>query len=243
MNSKLLFISVFNNGSIDLGINHITSLKNNNINNYLACVTDMETFDTLTKLNFNVKYYNFDTSLTDKMDFGTTKFNIYSYFRYYIIKDFLKQNYDIWYLYTDIVVNYNLNLEYNNLISKNFDFFFQNDINMPCSGCMLFKSNSNNLDLIDLIINNKNFNTNDQIIIKNLLQKLKFNYSLLPLHYYPNGVLFFDPPYVSPPDSLTSIVNTYKKLNITPYIIHANWMIGNSNKINAFKSKKLWFVN
>ncbi len=51
--SELLFISVFNYGGIEMAKNHLESLKRNNISNYVAYVTDDESYDDLLLDNYN----------------------------------------------------------------------------------------------------------------------------------------------------------------------------------------------
>jgi DNA-directed RNA polymerase subunit L len=47
MSKELLFISVFNLGGIPLALNHLESLRKQNIKNYRAYVTDKESYDIL----------------------------------------------------------------------------------------------------------------------------------------------------------------------------------------------------
>lgn len=59
--SDLLFISVFDFGCLELGLNHLQSLKNQGIYNYMSFVTDDETYNIIIKYGFNctlVEYKN-----------------------------------------------------------------------------------------------------------------------------------------------------------------------------------------
>ena len=75
--SELLFISVFNFGGIELAKNHLESLKRNNISNYIAYVTDSESYDELIKSEYNViKYISCNDSINkEKNDFASPHFN------------------------------------------------------------------------------------------------------------------------------------------------------------------------
>ena len=155
--SELLFISVFNYGGIEMAKNHLESLKRNNITNYVAYVTDDESYDELLLDNYKVSKYisSIDSINKEKNDFATPEFNNLSYIRYKIINNLLKQGKSVWYLDIDTVVLTNLN-EYYNSLQKSFDILFQNDINMLCTGCMLIFPNNKTITLMDNIIKNTN---------------------------------------------------------------------------------------
>ena len=55
--TDLVFISVFNKGALEIATNHLESLKRNNISNYMAYVTDQESYDQLASLGYNVEKY------------------------------------------------------------------------------------------------------------------------------------------------------------------------------------------
>jgi hypothetical protein len=74
----------------------------------------------------------------------------------------------------------------------------QNDINMPCCGCMLFYPNNTTKQLTDIMYNYKsesnNCSINDQIILSQLLRN---NSNSIKLHLldhemFPNGLLYFN---------------------------------------------------
>ena len=51
--SEITFISVFNEACLELAMNHLESLKKNGIENYIAYVTDKESYNKLlNKFNF-----------------------------------------------------------------------------------------------------------------------------------------------------------------------------------------------
>ncbi len=164
----ILFISVFNLGCIEIAENHIISLLKNNINNYLAYVTDEESFNILNQKGYNVKYYSSQHSI-EKMDFGTERFNNLSFIRYKIINELLNEGKIVWYLDTDTVVLHDLNKLVQEFSDK--DIIMQNDINMPCSGCMLLFPNNIMKQITDFMYNCKTSTENDQIILARLLMQ------------------------------------------------------------------------
>jgi hypothetical protein len=109
---ELVFVSVFNYGCIEIATNHLESLKRNNITNYIAFVTDNESYNELSIKNYNVQLLKQDVIneniSNEKKDFGCIDFNKMSYIRYKIINNLLKEGKAVWYLDVDTVVLYNL---------------------------------------------------------------------------------------------------------------------------------------
>ena len=251
MENNLLFISVFNYGAIELAKNHIKSLLQNNINNYMAYVTDFESLVELNNLGYNVTKYDIDkttndTTTTDKFDFGTNNFNELSYLRYKIIYDLLSSGKDIWYLDTDIVVLENLNVVYQMYnTTMEFDVIFQDDINMVCTGCMLIKNNNKMKQFLELILNNKTIEHNDQIVVNSCLNTLIdiINVTIFNYIYFPNGLLFFRNDFVTTENqNYKNMRNSFYLTNKKIYLVHANWMVGIDKKIIALKEYGLWYL-
>ena len=240
--SELVFISLFNFGGIDLAKNHIESLKRNNIKNYIAYVTDDESYEELLKLNYQVKKYKSNNDLVDnkKHNFATPEFNNLSYVRYNIINSILKEGKAVWYLDIDTVVLYDLNLFYNSL-NKNFDMCFQNDINMLCTGCMLVMPNIKTIDLTNFMYLNKNNHNNDQVYINNIIRNNQiFNINIFDKNMFPNGLLYFNEPKSE--KQFRKEQESFYLSKQPVYFVHANYMVGISTKIDALKSKNLWFI-
>ena len=128
--ADILFISVFNLGCIEIAENHLYSLKKVGIENYMAYVTDQESFQILSGKGYNVSQIQNDKLEKEKQDFGTEKFNDISYMRYKIINKLLKEGRIVWYLDVDTVVLFNLNELVPFLLSENHDIIMQNDINI-----------------------------------------------------------------------------------------------------------------
>jgi hypothetical protein len=237
---NILFISVFNLGCIEIAENHLISLIKNNIHNYLAYTTDEESFNILDKKGYNVKYYSSQQS-NEKMNFGTDEFNNLSYIRYKIMNELLNQGKIVWYLDVDTVVLYDLNQMVSQFVNKGL--VMQNDINMPCSGCMLLFPNDITKQLTDIIYNLRTSKQNDQIILAQLLMNNKhiINLHLLDYHYFPNGLLYFNE--LSDNPNLRNVQLSFRQQTEKPiYFVHANWMIGIDTKITALKNKGLWYL-
>jgi len=144
----------------------------------------------------------------------------------------------------DTVVLHDLNILVPEFSDK--DIVMQNDINMPCCGCMLFYPNNITTKITDFMYNCKSFShdgsTNDQIILARLLMQ---NQNSIKIHLFDheqfvNGLIYFNELSDNP---------TYRKLQLAfrqtekpLYFVHANWMIGIDNKISALKNKGLWYL-
>jgi lipopolysaccharide biosynthesis glycosyltransferase len=243
--TDLIFISVSNYGAIELTKNHLTSLKQNEIYNYMAYVTDTESYEELTKLGFNATIFNCDDINVgkNKMNYGNNDYNHMTYLRYYVIQKLLKEGKIVWYLDVDTVALTNLNNIYETL-DKTIDIHFQSDIVVVCTGCMLIFPNDKNVMLMNTIIQNKTNTLNDQDVMNQLLNNepntLNLSISTLSKYNFPNGLLYFNE---------LDYDQTYKENQINfrnstnpVYFVHANFMVGINIKIEALKQKKLWFI-
>jgi lipopolysaccharide biosynthesis glycosyltransferase len=234
----ILFISVFNLGCIEIAENHIVSLIRNGISNYRAYVTDTESFDILIKKGYNVIYYPVQQS-TEKMNFGTSGFNELSYIRYKIINELLNENKIVWYLDVDTVVLHDLNQLVSEFTGK--DIVMQNDINMPCSGCMLCYPTEVCKQVVNIIYNSRTSSENDQILLAQLLYNNKqIQLQLLDHEIFANGLLYFNE--LSNHEKYRQLQLAFKRTQKPLYLVHANWMVGVETKINELKKKNLWFL-
>jgi lipopolysaccharide biosynthesis glycosyltransferase len=240
---SIVFISVFNLGCIKIAENHLSSLKKVGIENYMAYVTDMESFAILTEKGYNVSYFDAEVKVKkEKQDFGTENFNDISYLRYNIINKLLKEGRTVWYLDVDTVVLFNLNALVSFFHTMNDDLIIQNDMNMPCTGCMLFFPNSKNIALTEYIYNRRTSTANDQVFLAHLLKEHHFDIKLHLLEptHFPNGLLYFHERH---PDLKYKPLHDQFKNSTNPvYFVHANWMVGVDTKIEALKMKGLWYL-
>jgi len=240
--TDLIFISVSNYGAIELTKNHLTSFRQNGINNYTAYVTDIESYDELNRSGFNTTLFDNFNIGKNKMDFGTDDYNHMIFIRYYIILELLIKGKIVWYLDVDTVALIDLNIIYNTL-DKSYDLYFQNDINMLCTGCMLIFPNNKTFTLMNTIITNKNNKINDQLMMNNILMNNQniFNIYVLSECNFPNGLLYFNELNDTNMNFRQAQTN-FKNSNEPVYFVHANYMIGIDNKINSLKQKNLWFI-
>ena len=241
LTDSILFVSVFNLGCIEIAENHLISLKKVGIENYMAYVTDMESLHILTEKGYKVTYLESEV-MKEKQDFDTEKFNDISYLRYNIINKLLKEGKIVWYLDVDTVVLYNLNELVPIFFKSNNDLIIQNDMNMPCTGCMLFFPNKKNMALTEYVYNNRTPKTNDQILLMHILKENKFNLKvhLLEPTIFPNGLLYFNERHPDP--KFKDIHEHFKNSKNPVYFVHANWMVGVDTKIEALKTKSLWYI-
>jgi hypothetical protein len=237
------FISVFNYGVIELAKNHIKSLRECGINNHCSYVTDEESLIELTALGYPVVYVKNTQTNKDNFNFGTMDFNNMSFLRYYIIYTLLEKGIDVWYLDVDTVVLKNLIPIYLDLKEKNnYDTWFQTDLNMPCTGCMLLFATEKTQNFVKTVIQNKTNQTNDQILVNAIIKQIPniIKYEEFSHFNFPNGVMFFGNDFVNVPEYLVELKNEYMNSPKETYLVHANWMIGDETKKNAFKKYGLW---
>jgi hypothetical protein len=118
----------------------------------------------------------------------------------------------------------------------------QNDINMPCSGCMILFPNNNTKQITDIMYNLRTSTENDQIILAQLLMQNEksIKIHLLDHEMFANGLLYFNE--LSDNDTYRNLQLSFRQTKKPLYFVHANWMIGIDTKINALKSKSLWYL-
>jgi lipopolysaccharide biosynthesis glycosyltransferase len=174
------------------------------------------------------------------MNFGTSGFNSLSYVRYKIINELLNENKIVWYLDVDTVVLYDLNIVVQNYIGK--DIVMQNDINMPCSGCMLCYPTHMCKQIIDVIYQSRTSSENDQILLAQLLHNISTHVKieLLDHEIFANGLLYFNE--LSNHEIYRRLQIEFKKTQKPLYLVHANWMVGVETKIKELKNKNLWYL-
>jgi hypothetical protein len=237
------FISVFNYGVIEMAKNHIKSLRECGITNHCSYVTDEESLIELTALGYPVVYVKESGTNKDNFNFGTTDFNNMSFLRYFVINKLLEDKIDVWYLDVDTVVLKNLIPIYLDLKKKNnYDTCFQTDLNMPCTGCMLLFATKKTQNFVKTVIQHRTNQTNDQILVNAILKKFPdlIRYIQFSHFNFPNGVMFFGNDFVNVPEYLVELKNEYMNSHKETCLVHANWMVGDETKKNAFKKYGLW---
>jgi hypothetical protein len=252
-NSSLIFITVFNYGGIQLALNHYKSLTMVGIQNYMAYVTDEESVKVMQENGYNVTFIENAAVDKNKLDFCTGDFNKLSYLRYHVASSLIRAGNYVWYMDIDTVILQDVRPVYKCYKADKFDMVLQNDINMPCSGCVLYMASPDTAKIAEIVIDVKDNFPNDQICLFNVLQNAQslydekflkniFKFDLFNINHFPNGLLFFDDDFVTTMHQHQKIKQQYRNSNEKPYFVHANWMIGNEKKIAAFKQKGLWFI-
>jgi len=145
-----------------------------------------------------------------------------------IYENLLKYKY-VCYTDGDIVFENAIFLEYLKNNIEPYDMLIQDeyhdDNNDVCSGFMYIKSNEKTISLFNPEIvkqYKRPENWNDQIYINGI--KDNMNYKCLPLDLFPNGKYY------------------YNNSNLTPYLIHFNWCIGNEKKYKM-KHYGKWYTD
>jgi hypothetical protein len=75
MNNNCLIISVFNDGVYDLALNHITSLKKQGIENYMAFTTGKKTYNDFTEKGFNITFRKENNLQSGELNWSGYEFN------------------------------------------------------------------------------------------------------------------------------------------------------------------------
>ena len=233
---SVVFISVSNMGCIELTMNHLESLKRVGMTNYMAYAIDSECYETLCSKGYNAFLLGRD-DLKNFQVWQTKAFDYLSFMRYHVIDNLLRQGKTVWYLDVDTVVLQNLNPYVESMRDK-FDAALQDDCYMPCTGCMLFFPSA--LSLMKPMVEMEKFNINDQAYFEPVLKKSKLRVGVLNRNQFPNGLLYFNEDNAKYVDKQREFRNSDPSQVM---FVHANWMVGLQTKIDALKSKGLWFLS
>ena len=244
MNDCLIFC-VFNDGVYELALNHLTSLRMQGIENYMAFTTGKKSHDLLKDKGFNVTLIANGEDHNGNFSFSSDEFGMFSYLRYKIMLPLLGRYKYIWYLDVDTVVLGDINGEIDR--DAAWDLCIQDDIQMPCTGCMLFRSGYPAQKAIKQIWDLKSPVGNDQITLANLMQNRELSMEIVRLSVYRfmNGLLYFDDDEINNLDANATKARAKLKKNLdcSPIFVHANFMTGTDNKIAALKRHGLWFTD
>lgn len=254
MDSNLIFITVFNYGGIELALNHYKTLTNQGITNYMAFVTDEESLRVMREHGYNVSLIENQGIDKNQMDFCKGDFNKLSFLRYVISAQLMSQGNDVWYMDIDTVVLKDVCKIYELYKQTGSDIILQNDINMACSGCILFIASPDTIKIANFVIQIKDNFLNDQYSLNHILRIIPELYKkqvlskvlkidLFSTQQFPNGLLYFlDEDLVQVPPQYVETKKTFQTSPPDLYFVHANWMLGIETKINAFKKMGLWTI-
>jgi len=253
-NQNLIIISVFNYGAIEIATNHLKSLQNQGIYNYMAYVTDQESLVELQEKGYHATLFPLEESAKsaqtalskEKENFGSKSFDDITYIRYLVITKLMKEGKTVWYLDVDTVVLSDIRLVLQE--KEPYDMMLQNDINMACSGCMLCFPTPITIYMLENVHLYRNAGMNDQIllnkILRNYIEKSKCRIGYFQTHLFPNGLLYFHALHANPAFlELQRRFRKYRDEEKGPVaFVHANWMVGIDTKIAALKEHGLWFL-
>lgn len=211
-----------NAAGLDLAINLVKSCKNAGLP-ITFCALDQKSFVTMQKFCTCLNYYSAKyENLKDFSKYGTKNFNKISYARYIIAQDLLKTNNSITYLDIDIVVCKNFEsyiLQKLKLNPKQL-LIQSNHLNKPCTGFFSLTSNFNS-NILNKLINPKNFNLNDQEYLHKLMEEEKpTDIKLLDKNDFPNGAYYY---------------RNHKEIGSSCKIIHFNCVVGDDKKIKKMR--------
>lgn len=219
---SISFITLTNNGYIDFTLNCIESLKKIGCTTELICYCiGKDGHDILTSKGHRCILIDDEEKISKFQIFRSGNWSNIVYYKFKIIHENLLKHDFVCFTDGDIVYEKQDFMKYLLENIGDEELLIQsestnNDLNKDdvCSGFMFIRSTPNTIALFDPI-NVEQFRHNvgwgDQIYINDIKKKIKFK--VLKLELFPNGDYFY---------------KNYK--NITPYLIHFNWILGNHKK-------------
>jgi lipopolysaccharide biosynthesis glycosyltransferase len=241
--SKIILVSVYNYGCIDLALNFLESLKRVNLaNKHISYVTDEKSFDIIKEKGYQVELFK-DFSITEeKMSFEKKDFVKLCYIRYAIFHKLLDSYDYVWCLDVDTVVlgdivSYFLNSEY-----VNCDITYQLDLDniyFLCGGCFVIKSSSITKNFVKHIFESRDNEVNEQVYFNIFFERLgkrnPIKIGTFSMFSFINGGIYFG-------DKYQDYKQLLKESTEPIYFVHANYMVGIDTKIKALKEKGLWYL-
>lgn len=228
MKNNLKFITLTNDGYLELTLNCILSLDKLQIKDNIECYCIGENCSKKLSNLVKVKKLDVDKKYHNMKIFKNIHWDYITYIKLVIIYANLLENKYVCLTDGDIVFENKNFLKYCKERIDNYDIIIQNDslqdnnYSKLCSGFMFIKSNSNTLKYFNpKNISFKSFK-NDQEYINSIINNL--NYFVLPLNLFPNGSYFYK----------------FNK-NLSPYLIHFNWILGNQKKDKMIEYNK-WYL-
>lgn len=249
--TNVLYLSVFTEGIKDLALNHLTSLKKVGITNTLSLCPTQSVVDELNALGFRSERLKIQDEVAKEFSFADGDFNTFSYVRYEVASRLL-QDYDcVWYMDVDTVVLSNPFSGYIQSKLDGADIFFQDDIAMPCTGCMLVKNTQRAKDFLQFMWESRNSETNDQMHLQMKCVKQELPgvvIYLLSIYDFVPGCFIFPSNFLVPlNDFIQSIRDRFigqvkDSAPPIPTFVHANFMVGCDTKRQALRAAGLWFI-
>lgn len=221
------FLTFLNSGCLEICLNMLKSAENVGINknNFIIACLDSNVYQKLIENEYTNSYLYVDQDILDYQNWTFDKNsgfrNIVKY-KWKIIKDNYKNYKQLCWVDTDIVFLENPT----EMLLNHQEVLFQSDTpgSTLCSGFMVFNDTKECSDLIDMCCENDT--EDDQLIVNQIaLSKFNNNIALLNEDLFPNGNVYY-----------------LQNRKNNAMIVHNNWMVGVSEKINKFKEEGLWVV-
>lgn len=240
-------ISISNFGYKKFTLNWIQSLLQNNYQKFLIFSFDIQLVDYLNKNGFANKtvlvpknWIDFQITI-ESSNWASKEYNQIQQAKIQICYQLLKINQNILFSDPDVVF-------LNKNILTHIDFiYFNSPADLILTQDNMLRTFNYNMGLfyaratifvqtlfLRLILEQRKdpIGSIDQLVLRKMLSEEKYNDSRIigldPI-LFPSGQVFFH-------EKLND------KLNIKPYTVHANYIVGKEKKIDILKSKGLWFV-
>lgn len=242
--SKIILVSVYNYGCIDLALNFLESLKRVNLSDkHVSYVTDKKSFDIIKEKGYQVELFNEFNIKEEKINFHENDFVKLCYIRYSVFYKLLESYDYVWCLDVDTVVlgdivSYFLNSGY-----INYDITYQLDTDnlyYLCGGCFVIKSSPLTKNFVKHIFDCRYNKVNDQVYFNRYFIKLgkrnPIKIGEFSIFSFINGGIYFG-------DKFQDYKQLLKESTEPVYFVHANYMVGIDTKIKALKEKGLWYLS
>jgi hypothetical protein len=236
-------------------IDQLTILQNSlcKLNN-LRSTKEVHIFTNVDNLEFkefsfeylSMTVHYLDDEFSGEVVFGNKNFNIITSFKFQIIIYLLDKGYDlVVYFDNDVVVLRDTDAIFKELIKK-YSVLLQTEttgienIENYCTGIIVASINSYDFLLwISKVFEQNNKIMNDQSFLNEAVLDnpiLKNNIYALSESLFPNGNLW--KLIINP----NNIEHNALPLGVNPYIFHANYINGNSKKVEVLKTIGLWTI-
>ena len=239
-------VTISNYGFKNLTLNWIESLKRINLSKFVIFALDIDIVKLLSQKGYEdrivlVPNNWIDFNLSSNFSYFKSKeYNKITQAKTQIVYNILKLGQNILFSDPDIVfLNKNIlnHIHYLAKYSPAQIFFSQDQHSNQFhfnTGFYYAKASNYVQELFLRLINEQRkdeSNAIDQFVFNKMIKSNDLNTKIAPLDHilFASGQVYFH-----------EKIND--KYNITPYMVHANYLTGETNKVNAFKSKNLWFI-
>lgn len=227
---ELSFITLTNNGYLAYTFNCLASLKKIGVDYLKTYAIGKKATRSIARKNYKAELID-DELNAEFQTFRKGNWANITYYKFQIIFENLKNSKFVCFTDGDVVFKNKSFIDYcishigaHDLLIQNDSLDDESDENL-CSGFMFIRSSEKTLKFFNPKYVKENSNLTegwgDQIYVNENKEKIAFK--LLPLALFPNGKYF-----------------ELNHLNITPYLIHFNWLIGHSKSRMIVKHKEYY---